>query len=72
MGVDVSMENMIVYLHDMLDKRLAMARRQPQTLFVRVQMVNQLVVSALFYMLQVYPRDFDLLDKMDSQVRNFV
>lgn len=72
MGIEISADSMQRYLQEALDKRLAMARRKPQTLMLRVQMANQLISNVLWYMLHVWPGDFSFLDSLDKQIREFI
>lgn len=66
MGEEISLESMSTYLQETLDKRLQIARRLPQTLKLRVHLVNQFVSSTMMYMLQVWPGDPTFLQGLDS------
>lgn len=71
-GAEISADSMKTYLLETLEKRLKIARKSPHNLMVWVQIANQLISSVLWYMLQLWPGDFDFLEMLDNLVKDFI
>lgn len=71
-GQDISPQSMQTYLQEALEKRLTLAKRNPHSLMVRVQIANQVVDNVLWYMLQVWSDSPSFLEKLDDIVKDFI
>lgn len=63
---------MAKYIIHTLEDWLQKARLNPYLLVVRVNLVNQLVSSTLWYMLQLWTGDWEQLELFDRMLRDFI
>lgn len=72
MGGDISPVQMEEKTLAALEARLQKARLKPHSLYTRVKIVNQLVNSGLWYVLQLWTGRLDTLERFDNIVKDFV
>lgn len=71
-GDCISADKMVLHLARILDHRLQLARKNPQSLVVRVKIANLLVISALGYMATLWTRSLAQLELMDRVIKDFI
>lgn len=72
MGTDLSIARMTQYLTETLEKHLQYACKKFYSLAMRVLVANQLITSACWYMLQLWPGKKEVLEAFDKKVKDFV
>lgn len=68
---DLSLDRMLQFLSNELDRRLHNARKSHHLLLRRVVIANQLITSGLAYMLALWLGRWDVLEEFDRRIRDF-
>lgn len=69
---DIAEDLMVKHIAATLETRLLKAKLNHYSLNTWVSIANQLVISANFFMLQLWTGNVEQLEKMDNEVANFI